>query len=117
MILGIDPKVDYAFKKLFGSPAHKNLLIHLLNALMVMRLRAPITDIEILNPFSVKVSPEDKLSILDVKARDADGRLYLVEMQVLATDGFPGGACIIGPRDMWNNCIKAKTTANSGRRS
>lgn len=27
MILGIDPKVDYAFKKLFGSEANKPLLI------------------------------------------------------------------------------------------
>lgn len=40
MILGINPKVDYAFKKLFGSPSHKGLLIHLRNSVRVGRLPA-----------------------------------------------------------------------------
>ena len=87
MALGIDPKVDYAFKKLFGSTNHKRLLVSLLNALL--RWPVPIADIEILNPFSEKISPEDKLSILDVKATDSAGRLYLVEMQMLARADFP----------------------------
>jgi hypothetical protein len=44
MILGINPKVDYAFKKLFGSPAQKGLLIHLLNSVLVGRLPAASLD-------------------------------------------------------------------------
>ena len=44
MILGINPKVDYAFKKLFGSPSHKGLLIHLLNSVLVGRLPAASLD-------------------------------------------------------------------------
>lgn len=34
MILGIDPKNDYAFKRVFGSEQHTNILIHLLNAVL-----------------------------------------------------------------------------------
>ncbi|MBI4861517.1 MAG: PD-(D/E)XK nuclease family transposase, partial [Candidatus Riflebacteria bacterium] len=34
MRLGIDPKVDFAFKWLFGSEANKPLLVHLLHAVL-----------------------------------------------------------------------------------
>jgi hypothetical protein len=34
MILGIDPKVDYAFKRLFGREQNVALLISLLNAVL-----------------------------------------------------------------------------------
>ena len=70
MILGIDPKVDYVFKKLFGSEANKPLLIALLNAILRAFLAEPIVDVEILNPFNDKDLLDDKLSILDIKARD-----------------------------------------------
>jgi hypothetical protein len=32
MILGIDPKVDFAFKRVFGDPRNADILTHLLNA-------------------------------------------------------------------------------------
>ena len=31
MILGIDPKVDFAFKRVFGDPRNSEILIHFLN--------------------------------------------------------------------------------------
>jgi hypothetical protein len=34
MILGIDPKVDYVFKWLFGKESHVALLLSLLNAVL-----------------------------------------------------------------------------------
>lgn len=34
MILDIDPKVDYAFKHLFGRESTRPLLIHLLNCIL-----------------------------------------------------------------------------------
>ncbi len=50
MPLGIKPTVDFAFKMIFGSPESAQALIGLLNA--VIQLCDPITDVEILNPFS-----------------------------------------------------------------
>ena len=89
MILGIDPKVDYAFKKLFGSEANKPLLIALLNAVLRAYLVEPIVDVEILNPFNDKDLLDDKLSILDIKARDRNGRLYNIEMEMAAAKAYP----------------------------
>jgi predicted transposase/invertase (TIGR01784 family) len=40
--------------------------------------------LEIRNPFSSQDTLDDKLSILDIKARDALGRLFNIEMQMLA---------------------------------
>jgi hypothetical protein len=34
MMLGIDPKVDYAFKWLFGNQKNTSILIHLLHAIL-----------------------------------------------------------------------------------
>jgi hypothetical protein len=49
MILGIDPIVDFAFKRVFGDERNADILIHLLNA--ILKLLVPIVSIEILNPF------------------------------------------------------------------
>jgi predicted transposase/invertase (TIGR01784 family) len=59
MILGIDPKVDFAFKRVFGDPRNADILIHFLNA--ILRLPEPIVSIEIMNPFSDKDFSDDKL--------------------------------------------------------
>ena len=88
MLIGIDPKVDYAFKRLFGSQANLLLLINLLNAVLAFPPGRQIADLEIQNPFNEKEHWDDKLSIVDIKARDQDGRLFNVEMQMLATDYF-----------------------------
>jgi predicted transposase/invertase (TIGR01784 family) len=79
MPLGIRPTVDFVFKMLFGSPANADLLIHLLNA--VLQPDDPIVEVEILNPFNEKEFEADKLSVVDVKARDGSGRWFVIEMQ------------------------------------
>ena len=86
MALGIDPKVDYAFKRVFGDQRNAHLLVHLLNAILDPEI--PIVDVEILNPFNDKEFSEDKLTILDVKARDQTGRLINIEMQLLLPHHF-----------------------------
>jgi len=80
MILGIDPKVDYAFKHLFGREATRPILIDLLDNLLDPAPGHEIRDIELLNPFNPKEALDDKLSILDIKARDQAGRQFNVEM-------------------------------------
>ena len=79
MALGIDPKVDFAFKLVFGSPDHTPVTIHFLNA--VLNLPRPITWVEILNPIQGQDRSEDKLIMLDVLAADLDGRRFNIEMQ------------------------------------
>lgn len=85
MILGIDPKVDYAFKLLFGRESSRDLLVHLLNAVLKPGANEQIVSLEILNPFNDKDTEDDKLSVVDVKARDQLARLFNVEMQLFVT--------------------------------
>jgi predicted transposase/invertase (TIGR01784 family) len=79
MAIGIDPTVDFAFKRLLGSPDHPAITLHFLNA--VFGGVPVITDVEILNPIMDKEDDVDKMSILDVLARDSTGRFYDIEMQ------------------------------------
>ena len=72
MPLGIDPTIDYVFRKIFGDPKNSDVLIHILNS--ILQLRSPIAAVEILNPFVEKEFEDDKLAILDIKARDVLGR-------------------------------------------
>jgi predicted transposase/invertase (TIGR01784 family) len=85
----IDPKIDCVFKALLGAERNRGLLIHFLNAILACDLAAPITEVEILNPYNEREFLDDKLSIVDVKARDRAGRLYQVEIQLLAVPYLP----------------------------
>ena len=84
MFLNVDPKVDYAFKHLFGREATRPLLIDVLNRVLAPAPDHAIKDLELLNPFNPRETLDDKLSILDIKARDQAGRLFNVEMQLVA---------------------------------
>jgi len=86
---GIDPKVDYAFKRVFGSEENRNVLRHLLNAILAKSLLLPIEEVLLLNPFSQKDAADDRLSVLDIKAKDGAGREYIIEMQLFAQASFP----------------------------
>ena len=85
----IDPKIDCVFKALLGSEENRNLLVHFLNAVLVDDLASPITEAEILNPYNDKEFLDDKLSVVDVKAKDGEGRLYQIEIQLLAYRHLP----------------------------
>ena len=85
----IDPKIDCVFKALLGAEANQRLLIHFLNAVLGAALPAPIRHADILNPYNEREFLDDKLSIVDVKARDEQGRLYQVEIQLLSHPDLP----------------------------
>ncbi|MEI6415515.1 MAG: Rpn family recombination-promoting nuclease/putative transposase [Pseudomonadota bacterium] len=85
----IDPKVDCVFKALLGSEENRPLLIHFLNAILSAELSGPIVDVEILNPYNDKEFLTDKLSIVDVKAKDKSGRIFQVEIQMCAYPSLP----------------------------
>jgi predicted transposase/invertase (TIGR01784 family) len=85
----IDPKIDCVFKALLGAEANRDLLVHFLNAMLGGELPAPIVDVVILNPYNEREFLDDKLSIVDVKARDAAGCLYQIEIQLLTLPELP----------------------------
>ncbi|MFT3742350.1 MAG: Rpn family recombination-promoting nuclease/putative transposase [Gammaproteobacteria bacterium] len=77
----LNPRVDFAFKILFGSEESTDILLSFINS--VLSLEHPITKIRLLNPYNYKKHPTDKSSILDIKAQDERGRLYNIEMQLM----------------------------------
>lgn len=87
MNIGIDPLVDFAAKRLLGSPEHSRITLHFLNS--VLRREDPIVDVVILNPINLKDFDVDKLSILDIKATDSSGRRYNIEVQTTRPVGLP----------------------------
>src|SRR5229473_2047717 len=84
MILNVDPKVDYAFKHVFGRRETQRILIDVINSVLNPPPTHRICDLDLQNPFNPKEALDDKLSILDIKARDQSGRQFNVEMQMLA---------------------------------
>jgi predicted transposase/invertase (TIGR01784 family) len=89
MITGIDPKVDYVFKRLFAVDANRPLLVHLINSVLHLPPGSEVIDLQLHNPFIEKERLDDKLAIVDALATDQLGRRFHVEMQVLATPVFP----------------------------
>lgn len=87
----INPKTDYAFKKIFGSEQSHDILISFLNA-MLYEGSDTIIEIEILNPYLAPRIRGIKDTYLDVKATISDGAqqnsTVIIEMQVLNIEGF-----------------------------
>ncbi|MCC7420795.1 MAG: PD-(D/E)XK nuclease family transposase [Planctomycetaceae bacterium] len=84
MPLDIDPRVDFAFKRLFGVESNKELLIDLLNAGRHPSADERIIEVELLDPFNLRDFQGDKLSIVDLRARDQRERWLQVEMRMIA---------------------------------
>ena len=76
----ISPRIDIAFKKIFGVEENKDLLISLINS--IVSNEDQVADVILLNPYNVKNFKTDKLSILDIKAKGIDGKQFNVEIQI-----------------------------------
>ena len=83
----VNPRTDYAFKKIFGSAESKDILIAFLNAI-VYENQNVIADLEIIDPYLAPQSLGFKDSYLDVQAKLQDGTFVIVEMQVLHLPSF-----------------------------
>ena len=85
----LDPKNDLAFKKIFGSEKSGEILADFLNGVMELPEEKRIEVATIIDPYQIPAKVlTDKLSIVDVKCKDAEGRIYIVEMQLLSKDAF-----------------------------
>lgn len=76
----ITPRVDLAFKKIFGVEENKDLLISLINS--IVGQEDQVAEVTLLNPYNPKNFKNDKLSILDVKAKSVDGKRFNIEIQI-----------------------------------
>ncbi len=76
----LDPKNDLVFKKIFGE--HPDLLKSFLNALLPLPPDRLIEEIAYLPAEHVPEIPGFKYTLVDVRCRDAQGRYFIVEMQL-----------------------------------
>ncbi len=83
----INPKTDFAFKRIFGSSESKNILKSFLNAL-IYEGKPTIEDLEIIDPALAPKISGLKDTYLDVKAKINDGKIVIIEMQVLNVSSF-----------------------------
>ncbi|MEA5478312.1 Rpn family recombination-promoting nuclease/putative transposase [Pseudanabaena galeata UHCC 0370] len=87
----INPKIDFAFKRIFGSEQSHDILISFLNAMLYEGLDI-IQDLEILDPYLAPKIRGIKDTYVDVKAniRNQEGEItsVIIEMQVLNVEGF-----------------------------
>ncbi|WP_297424630.1 Rpn family recombination-promoting nuclease/putative transposase [Clostridium sp.] len=81
----LNPKVDFAFKKLFGSEENKGILISFINSIVSEENK--IENIELKNPYNISNYRKGKMTILDIKAVDEKGIWYDIEMQI-AEQGY-----------------------------
>ena len=84
----LNPKTDFAFKKIFGSDESTEILLSFLNAILGLKSPYRLHDLTILDPYNAPKIKGMKDTYLDVKARDEQGKDYIIEMQVLNVAGF-----------------------------
>lgn len=87
MRTGIDPTVDYAFKRVF-SKENEALLVHFLNAVLEPGPEHRIVSIDLLTTVNDRHTEDDKLTVVDLKVRDSAGRRIIIEMQLAVTRAF-----------------------------
>ncbi len=84
----LDPKNDFAFKKIFGTEKNKDILIHFLNDMLTFKEGAKIKDVFFLKTIQDPETVALKTSIVDILCKDEEENIYIVEMQVAKDKGF-----------------------------
>jgi len=84
----VDVKTDIAFKKIFGSDQHKDILIGFLNAVLELEGDRRIKSVTLKNPWQPPDIPILKETILDIRAVDNRDISFIVEMQIKDTKFF-----------------------------
>ncbi len=83
----ISPTVDCVFKAILGAVENSNLLIDFLNS--VLAPQSPVSNVEILNPYNEREFYTDKLTIVDVKAKDENKTTFQIEIQLSVFSYLP----------------------------
>ncbi len=83
----ISPKIDYAFKKIFGSNQSQQILISFLNAIIYDGENI-IQSLTINNPYNPAQVESLKDTYLDIRATLSDKSIVIIEMQVSPMQAF-----------------------------
>ena len=88
----LDPKNDYAFKRIFGTEKNKEILLQLLNSVLKNQIHKSVVEVTFLRPIQDPEIAARKQSIVDILCKDQDGCQYVIEMQVASQSGFEARA-------------------------
>ncbi len=84
----VDITNDIAFRKIFGNEGKKKSLISFLNAVIDFPMNEQVVDVEITNPYQLGKLSGGKSTIVDIKAKDEKGNVFIVEMQIAEFEFF-----------------------------
>ncbi len=110
----INPKIDLVFKKLFGTEQNINLLKSLVNS--ILPENEQVTTLELKNPYNPSDYLSGKISYLDIKATDENGKWYDIEIQVAPYDFF-GFRLLFYWAKMYSSQLKTKQTYEELRKT
>jgi predicted transposase/invertase (TIGR01784 family) len=66
---------------LFGTPGNERFLLSFINAILEADNQKPVVSVKMTNPFNPQTFAKDKYTILDVKAIDEGGGIFVIEFQ------------------------------------
>ena len=78
----LDPKNDYAFRRIFGDAKREHVLRQFLNSMLRLAGERQIEQLHIADPHQLPKIKGWKENILDIRCQDQCQRHFLVEMQV-----------------------------------
>jgi predicted transposase/invertase (TIGR01784 family) len=84
----LNPRNDFAFKRIFGTEKNQDILIHFLNDMLGFNGEHAIQSVSFLKTAQDPEIAAKKQSLVDVLCKDEAGRQYIVEMQIARTAGF-----------------------------
>ncbi|TAG86206.1 MAG: Rpn family recombination-promoting nuclease/putative transposase [Oscillatoriales cyanobacterium] len=83
----INPQIDLAFKKIFGTTENKDILINFLNAI-IYEAQPVIEDLDIIDPQTEVETVGVKDTYLDIKAKVNGDKIALIELQLINVSSF-----------------------------
>jgi predicted transposase/invertase (TIGR01784 family) len=93
----LDPKNDWAFKRVFGTEQNKDVLVSFLNTIFE-GVQDPIENVEFLPLHQDPAIAALRQSVVDVKCTDTKNRQFIVEMQCYNDPYFIKRACVYASR-------------------
>jgi predicted transposase/invertase (TIGR01784 family) len=88
MALGVRAVSDIVFKYIFGTEESTDILKSFINAVLTDAGYPVISEVSVVNPFNLKTYTDEKMSIIDTRARDEAGNIYNVEVQIRSQSDF-----------------------------
>lgn len=84
----MDPRVDFAFKRLFANQSKKEILISFLNSILMREGPNLITNVVVTDPNNFPIAECDKASIVDAKCIDQSDKEYIIKLQIINQKDF-----------------------------